>query len=78
MVELARASGGGAQTQRDRGSTTLGEFRLEGMRRGTYVLTLRMGDDEIVLPPIEVGERRADACGGTPFRAIGSRSGSSA
>jgi hypothetical protein len=35
----------------------LGEFRLDGVRRGTYRLTLRMGGDEIVLPPIEVGER---------------------
>jgi hypothetical protein len=33
----------------------LGEFRLEGVRRGTYRLTLRVGHDEIVLPPIDVG-----------------------
>ena len=36
----------------------MGEFRLEGIRRGTYVLTLRLGEDEIVLPPIDVGEHR--------------------
>jgi len=36
----------------------LGEFRLEGIHPGTYVLTLRMGEDEIVLPPIDVGARR--------------------
>lgn len=35
----------------------LGEFRLDGVDRGTYVLTLRMGHDEIVLPPIVIGER---------------------
>jgi hypothetical protein len=35
----------------------LGEFRLDGVDRGTYLLTLRMGSDEIVLPPIVVGER---------------------
>jgi len=35
----------------------LGEFRLDGLRGGTYQLTLRMGGDEIVLPPIVVGER---------------------
>lgn len=35
----------------------LGEFRLDAVRVGTYRLTLRMGGDEIVLPPIEVGER---------------------
>lgn len=34
----------------------LGEFRLDGVRRGTYRLTLRVGDDEIALPPIAVGE----------------------
>jgi hypothetical protein len=36
----------------------LGEFRLDGIRSGTYVLILRLSGDEIVLPPIEVGERR--------------------
>ncbi|CAD5374300.1 conserved hypothetical protein [Rubrivivax sp. A210] len=35
----------------------LGEFRIDGVRGGTYVLTLRMGGDEIVLPAVEVGER---------------------
>lgn len=35
----------------------LGEFRLPAVRAGTYVLTLRLGGDEIVLPPIDVGEQ---------------------
>lgn len=35
----------------------LGEFRVEGLPKGTYLLTLRMGGDEIALPPIEVGKR---------------------
>ena len=35
----------------------LGEFRLDGVDKGTYQLTLRMGLDEIVLPPIQIGER---------------------
>jgi hypothetical protein len=35
----------------------LGEFRLDGLPKGTYLLTLRMGGDEIALPPIEVGGR---------------------
>ena len=34
-----------------------GEFRLDGVRGGIYRLTLRLGGDEIVLPPIEVGAR---------------------
>ena len=37
----------------------LGEFRLTDIRAGTYVMTLRMGDEEIVLPPITVGEKAA-------------------
>ena len=37
---------------------TMGEFRLEGIPVGSYVLTLRLGEDEIVLPPIDLGERR--------------------
>jgi len=36
----------------------LGEFRLDGVSRGTYQLTLRLGNDEIVLPLIEVGAQR--------------------
>jgi hypothetical protein len=36
----------------------LGEFRLDGVSPGTYRLTLRMGGDEIVLPPIDVGGQR--------------------
>jgi hypothetical protein len=36
---------------------SMGEFRLDGVRVGTYRLTLRLGRDEIVLPPIVVGAR---------------------
>jgi hypothetical protein len=36
---------------------TMGEFRLDNVPGGTYQMTLRMGGDEIVLPPIEVGAR---------------------
>ena len=36
----------------------LGEFRIDGVRSGTYVLTLSVGSDAIVLPPIEVGDCR--------------------
>lgn len=34
---------------------SLGEFRLGGVDQGTYQLTLRMGVEEIVLPPIVIG-----------------------
>ena len=32
----------------------LGEFHLDDISHGTYVLTLQLGRDEIVLPPIEM------------------------
>lgn len=34
----------------------LGEFHLDAIDEGTYVLTLQLGGDEIVLPPIDMGE----------------------
>lgn len=37
----------------------LGEFRLEGLPRGAYRLTLHLGDESIVLPPLELGEPAA-------------------
>lgn len=33
----------------------LGEFRIDGVASGLYRLSLRLGDDLIALPPIEVG-----------------------
>jgi hypothetical protein len=33
----------------------MGEFHMDGIERGRYVLTLRLGVDEIELPPIDVG-----------------------
>ena len=35
----------------------LGEFRIAGLSRGTYVMTLHMGNDQIVIPAVDVGER---------------------
>lgn len=37
----------------------LGEFRLDDINAGTYHLRLRLGSDEIVLPPVVVGEQPA-------------------
>ena len=53
-VEL---SGAGGTPKRVAAIDDLGEFRLDGVDRGTYLLTLRMGNDEIALPPIEIGSR---------------------
>ncbi len=59
-VELDRpadAEGASASTQ-VAVLDAMGEFRLEGVREGSYVLTVRLGDDAIVLPPIDVGAHR--------------------
>jgi len=60
VVELAHASGDGdtAASAHTTALDAMGEFRLEGVQRGAYVLTLRLGEDEIVLPRIDVGEHR--------------------
>ena len=59
LVELATQTGDGIGLADARVAAldALGEFRLDGVRGGTYRLTLRLGGDEIVLPPIEVGGR---------------------
>lgn len=56
VVEL-EPQPGASDDARSTALDTLGEFRLDGIRGGTYRLTLRVGGDEIVLPPIEVGPR---------------------
>jgi hypothetical protein len=58
-VELVTHAEGGLQAQEAHAAPldAMGEFRLDGVRGGTYQLTLRVGADEIVLPPIVVGER---------------------
>lgn len=56
-VSLSRQSDKpGAAVQRTTQLDSLGEFRIDGVDRGTYQLTLRMGADEIVLPPIVIGD----------------------
>jgi hypothetical protein len=54
----AAADTGGGAAAKVTGLDRLGEFRLDGIPGGSYILTLRLGEDEIVLPPIELGERR--------------------
>ena len=57
VIELS-SEGFGSRQSHVAALDGLGEFRIEGVRAGPYVLTLRLGQDEIVLPAIEVGERR--------------------
>ncbi len=53
-VDLLAYLAGGAAAQRAQ-LDALGEFRIDGVQAGRYALTLRLGDDEIVLPTIDVG-----------------------
>jgi len=59
-IELAAASSdsAGAANPRFASLDALGEFRLDGVPGGAYVLTLRLAEDEIVLPSIDVGAHR--------------------
>jgi hypothetical protein len=54
VLELADCSAAGSAT-RSISLDELGEFRIDGIGRGTYLLTLRVGDDQIDLPAIEIG-----------------------
>jgi hypothetical protein len=56
-VELTPQAGQG-QSSRSAAIDALGEFRLDGVRSGTYRLTLRIDSDEVWLPPIDVSGRR--------------------
>jgi hypothetical protein len=57
VIELA-SDGQGSRMAHVAALDALGEFRIDGVRAGHYVMTLRLGGDEIILPAIEVGERR--------------------
>ena len=50
---------------------TMGEFRLDGLAAGHYALTLNLGADRIVLPPMQVGNGH----GGGGAGAAGERAG---
>jgi len=60
-VELAALTHDGATPPlaHRAGIDAWGEFHLDGVRTGSYRLTLRLGRDTIVLPSIEVGLPRA-------------------
>ena len=49
------AAGAPAQPAQRAQLDPLGEFRIDGVAAGRYAMTLRLGDDEIVLPAIDVG-----------------------
>ena len=53
-IELL-AHGAGEATAHRAPLDRQGEFRIDGVQAGRYAMTLRLGDDEIVLPVIDVG-----------------------
>lgn len=53
-VALLRQDGG--EPARSAQLDALGEFRIEALSPGVYLLTLQVGGEEIALPPVEVGE----------------------
>jgi hypothetical protein len=58
VVELAPEDGHGGTVRRT-ALDAMGEFRIDGLAAGRYSLTLQMGSDAIVLPPLDVGEPTA-------------------
>jgi hypothetical protein len=57
-IELA-ASAPSTSAARVAELDALGAFRIDGVSPGNYRLTLRLGNDEVTLPAIEVGSRAA-------------------
>jgi hypothetical protein len=59
-VHLATCLRGSARSQSWQAATLddLGEFHIDALVPGTYELTLQLGGEEIVLPPIDVGDHR--------------------
>lgn len=54
VAELAPAGG---EAPHQAALDDMGEFRIDGLASGRYVLTLRLAGDEILLPALEVGQR---------------------
>ena len=55
QIELSRLDAGAAPQLA--ALDEMGEFRIEGVASGRYQVTLHVGADQIVLPPLEVGDR---------------------
>lgn len=60
LLAHGAADAAGQRAQLD----ALGEFRIDDVPAGRYALTLRLGDDEIVLPVIDVGAAGNEAAEG--------------
>ncbi len=55
MVELS-CDGDAVQSTHVTALDALGEFRIQGLRRGNYRMVLRLGSTELELPAVDVGE----------------------
>jgi hypothetical protein len=55
VAELAAQDAPPAEVQRAP-LDAFGEFRIEHLPAGSFLLTIAVGDDQIVLPPIKVGD----------------------
>lgn len=61
-VELERVSADSAGSLLPRMVVELdsmGQFRIDSIEGGAWIVRFRLGDDEVELPPIELGEQRA-------------------
>jgi hypothetical protein len=58
MVEIARlnANDDDGQLRQVAPLDALGEFRIDGVQHGVYVVTLQLSGEQIVLSPVAVGE----------------------
>ncbi len=56
-VEIVAESADGPLS-RSAALDAMGEFRLDGVPGGRYVMTLHLAGERVMLPPIEVGARR--------------------
>jgi hypothetical protein len=57
QVRLVAEGGAGETAERVTELDELGGFHIDNLARGRYLLTLRAGEDEVVLPTIEIGPR---------------------
>ncbi len=62
MLDLDAGGGDGGDGRLRRADIdALGEFRIDGLAAGLYAMTLKLGADQIMLPPLQVGEPAGDA-----------------
>jgi hypothetical protein len=61
LADLADGAEGVTAEPRVATLDALGAFRIDGLSAGAYRLTLHVGNEQIVLPPVQVGEPAGDS-----------------